>query len=212
MPRLRNVLMLLATLAVLSPATASAELFFSEYIEGSSFNKAIEIYNPSGVPVDLSDYELRLYSNGSASVSQSVVLSTSLAPGDVYVVSHGSASAGILAVTDLQSSSVVNFNGDDAVQLWKISTASSIDVIGQIGFDPGAEWGTSGTVSTLNNTMRRNSDICTGDPDGSNPFDPTVEWSAFGNDNIAGLGAHTAACGPTPAHSSTWGRVKSLYR
>ncbi len=33
------------------------ELFFSEYIEGSSYNKALEIYNGTGVTVDLTNYQ-----------------------------------------------------------------------------------------------------------------------------------------------------------
>ena len=47
-----------------------------EYIEGSSFNKAVEIFNGTGAPVDLAagGYVLELYSNGSPTVSQSVAL------------------------------------------------------------------------------------------------------------------------------------------
>src|SRR5690606_10171681 len=44
-------------------STLSSDLFFSEYIEGSSFNKYIEIYNGTGSAVNLSDYEIRLFSN-----------------------------------------------------------------------------------------------------------------------------------------------------
>jgi len=58
---------------------AATELFFSEYIEGSGFNKALEIYNGTGAPVDLGagNYVLQLYSNGSPTVSQSVNLTGS---------------------------------------------------------------------------------------------------------------------------------------
>ena len=34
-------------------AAPPTELFFSEYIEGSSINKALEIYNGTGAAVDL---------------------------------------------------------------------------------------------------------------------------------------------------------------
>ena len=73
--------------------SAVADLFMSEYIEGSSFNKAIEIYNGTGAAVDLAAglYTLELYSNGSPTVSQSVTLIGTLADGDVYVLAHGSA-------------------------------------------------------------------------------------------------------------------------
>jgi len=58
---------------------ACGGLFFSEYIEGSSFNKAIEIYNGTGAPVDLSAYKVELYINGASSPSQSATLSGTLA-------------------------------------------------------------------------------------------------------------------------------------
>jgi predicted extracellular nuclease len=48
-------LLLTASLSVNGQAKAAAtDLFISEYIEGSSFNKAIEIYNGTGSDVDLS--------------------------------------------------------------------------------------------------------------------------------------------------------------
>ena len=42
-----------------------AQLFISEYVEGWSNNKAIEIYNPTPNSIDLSGYTLSRYSNGS---------------------------------------------------------------------------------------------------------------------------------------------------
>ena len=68
---------LLAVGMAAAPATAAAaatptELFISEYIEGSSFNKAIEIYNPTEASVDLSQYTLRVYFNGSHDAPSSI--------------------------------------------------------------------------------------------------------------------------------------------
>ncbi len=210
MPRLRNALFTLAALAMLVPASASADLFISEYIEGSSFNKAIEIYNPTGAPVEMSEYTLNLYSNGSAVVSQSYNFGLGpLAPGDVLVVSRSDADPAIVAVTDVLAPTVINFNGDDAVEL--VHGATTIDVIGQIGFDPGSSWSANG-VSTANQTLRRKAGVCQGDPNGADPFDPSIEWDSFPQDTFDGLGAHTANCSPTPTNTSTWGRMKSLYR
>ncbi len=119
---------------------APTELFFSEYIEGSSFNKALEIFNGTGSAVDLAagGYSVQLYSNGAASPSQSVNLSGTITDGDVFVMANAAADPTILAEADLQNSAVVNFNGDDAVTLSKAGVI--IDVIGQIGFDPGTSW------------------------------------------------------------------------
>ena len=142
-------LLIAPAVGVAAPAAPAApqacgELFFSEYVEGSYFNKALEIFNGSTAAVDLAAYRVELYSNGSATPSQGVNLSGLLAAGGVFVMAHSSAAVDILDVADLLSSTVVNFNGDDAVVLKH--SGAIIDVIGQIGFDPGTEWG-SGSVT-----------------------------------------------------------------
>jgi len=170
-----------------------SELFFSKYIEGSSYNKALEIYNGTGAAINLAagGYNLQMYFNGSASAALTINLTGTVADGDVYVVAQASAAAAILAQAD-QTSGAGWFNGDDAVVLRKGTTI--LDVIGQIGFDPGSEWG-SGLTSTADNTLRRISTVCAGDPDGSNAFNPALEWVGFVTDTFDGLGAHTAECG-----------------
>jgi hypothetical protein len=64
-----------------------SKIFISEYVEGWSNNKALEIYNPTSSPVDLSQYFVARYSNGSttATVANSVQLSGTIAPYDVFV-------------------------------------------------------------------------------------------------------------------------------
>ena len=168
-------------------AAASTDLFISEYIEGTSNNKAIEIFNDTGVAVDLAAgaYNIFMSFNGGTS-TLTINLTGSVAQGDVYVVANAAASAPILAQAD-QTNGSGWFNGDDAVALRKGTT--NIDVIGQIGFDPGAEWGT-GLRSTADNTIRRNPTVTAGDPDGSNAFDPLGEWDGFATDTFGGLGAH----------------------
>ncbi|MEO8083950.1 MAG: lamin tail domain-containing protein [Ardenticatenales bacterium] len=195
----------LALLGALAPRVAHAQapdLFFSEYIEGSSFNKAIEIYNATGGPVNLAtgNYVLELYSNGAGAPTASVALSGVIANGDVFVAAHPSSNATILAQADLQDAGVINWNGDDAIALRKGGAAGPlVDVLGQIGIDPGTEWGT-GLQSTQDNTLRRMVNICQGDPNGADAFDPSVQWDGFAIDTLDGLGAHTSNCLilPTP--------------
>ena len=91
------------------------DLFFSEYIEGSSYNKALEIFNGTGQTVDLSDYKVILFTNGSPTPSQTLALSGFLAHQEVYVLAHGSSNQAILAVADITNNSVCNFSGDDAL-------------------------------------------------------------------------------------------------
>jgi predicted extracellular nuclease len=181
-----------------TPASAAApsDLMFSEYIEGSSNNKALEIYNGTGAPVDLAggQYVVQMYFNGSTTAGLSITLDGTVAPGDVFVLAQSSANATILAQAD-QTNGSGWFNGDDAIVLRKGTTV--LDSIGQVGFDPGTEWG-SGLTSTADNTLRRKDTVCAGDTNTGDAFDPSVEWDGFATDTFEGLGAHTATCGGTP--------------
>ncbi len=189
---------LFAPVAQAQPVQAAtpADLFFSEYIEGSSNNKALEIYNGTGAAVDLAagGYQVQMFFNGSSSAGLTLALTGTVAAGDVYVLAQSSADPAILAQADLTNGGGW-FNGDDAVVL--SNAGGVLDVIGQIGVDPGSEWG-SGLTSTADNTLRRKVDICAGDPDGSDAFDPAVEWDGFPQNTFDGLGAHIASCGDTP--------------
>ena len=173
---------------------ATNDLIISEYIEGSSYNKAIEIYNGTGISVDLSQYSLELYSNGSPTPSQTMSLSGTLADGDVFIIAHGSADPAILAIADTTSNAVINFNGDDAIALKK--GEDLIDVFGKIGEDPGDYWGES-PVTTKDHTLVRKSTVCSGDADGSDAFDPAAEWDSYAKDTFTYLDSHTAVCGGT---------------
>lgn len=192
----------------LTPTPASAatsDLLISEYVEGSSFNKALEIYNGTGAAVDLAagGYRLELYSNGNSTTSGTLNLTGSLAAGDVLVVANPQANAAILAVTDVQSGAVANFTGNDTLVLRKGGAGGAVvDSLGQLGVDPGTEWGT-GLTSTADNTLRRKADVCTGDTTPGDAFDPSAQWDGFAVNTVDGLGAHTATCGDgTPADTA----------
>ena len=163
------------------------ELFFSEYTEGSGFNKALEIVNLGSQSVDLSahSYVISVYSNGGNSPSFSVTLSGSIAPGDVFVVSHPDADAPLPEVSDQEAS--LNFNGDDAIVFFK--DGEVIDAIGQVGVDPGSEWGT-GDTSTKDNTLRRLLSVTTGDTNADDTFDPSLEWQGFANNTLDHFGIY----------------------
>jgi len=178
------------------PAFAQSGVFISEYIEGSSNNKAIEIFNGTGAPLNISNYQIRMYFNGSASAGLTITLVGTVAAGDVYVLAHSSASP-VIAVQADQFNGAGWFNGDDAVVLYHVPTASFVDVVGQIGFDPGTEWG-SGLTSTADNTLRRKATILNGDPNGANAFNPSIEWDGFATDTFGDLGTHNGPVVPPP--------------
>lgn len=195
-----KVLGLCAAMGLGLMARAQAtDLIISEYVEGSASNKYIELYNGTTAAIDLSDYQLRNYSNGSSTPS-SVTLSGSLAAGSTIVYQNSAETAYGGAGTNL---SIITFNGDDAIALYKVSTSSFVDIFGQIGCDPGAMW-TSTSNQTQDRTLVRNANICNGvttNPSGtcnSTSF-PTLEaeWTEYAIDDVSHLGSHTMTCGPT---------------
>lgn len=179
----------------------ATDLFFSEYVEGSSNNKYLEIYNGTGATVNLSGYQVRLHANGTTGITSSESLSGTLADGAVIVLRNSSAALSGVTGTVI-TSSVCNYNGDDAVSLWKGSIM--IDVIGRIGCDPGSSWSAGGNNTTSDNTLVRNSSVCGGitvNPSGScnSSSFPTLgtEWTGY-SQNTHFLGSHTASCAATP--------------
>ena len=164
--------------------TVSADLFFSEYIEGSAYNKALEIYNPSSETIDLSGYSIQLFSNGRSSANSTFHFSGKIEAYGVYIVANPKAGYEILNIAN-KTSKTVNFNGNDAVTLTK--NGIIIDVIGQLGFNPGSKWGAK-NLSTKDCTLRRKNMIVTGVPRSNYPFDPSIEWEGFAKDDFSGLG------------------------
>jgi predicted extracellular nuclease len=163
------------------------ELFFSEYVEGSSNNKALEIYNPTVSAVDLASYQVKLYANGATAPTSTHNLSGTLNAGATLVLFN----AGITPAAAIPgmkiTSAATNFNGDDAITLVKNSVL--VDAIGQVGFDPGVEWA-RGDVSTANKTLRRKAGVVRGSIPSQAPaqWDIAAEWDAYPIDTFSGLG------------------------
>jgi len=155
------------------------DLLFSEYIEGGSNNKALEIYNGTGMEVDLSNYVILQNSNG-GNYDEYVDWLTGMLPNDeVYVIANSSSVQEILDEADLIGSGICYFNGDDFRALAKIDTGgllqvessvagdslmvSVVDQIGTYPDDPGSAWAVAGEAfGTQNHTMVRKSDVIEG--------------------------------------------------
>ena len=179
----------------------NTDLFFSEYIEGTSNNKALEIFNDTDSTVNLAaaGYDVLMCFNGNPACTLDIDLTGSVADNDVYVLAQASASAAILDQAD-QTNGAGWFNGDDALLLRKAGVV--IDSIGVRGVDPGTEWGT-GLTSTADNTLRRKSGTTSGDPNDTDPFDPATQWDGFATDTFGGLGSHSSGGDAAPFVNST---------
>lgn len=138
-----------------------SDLFISEYIEGWSNNKALEIYNPTLSTIDMTDtYRLIRWSNGSETADQDfryvlplegtisakdviVIIQDTLYPGqDTMIDPLLRSKATYLAPPDYESNTqgcrVVFWNGDDAISLQKLVGEAwvDIDILGEIGVRP----------------------------------------------------------------------------
>ena len=132
-----------------------SNLFISEYVEGWSNNKAIEIYNPTSSTINLSGYFVARYSNGATSATgmNAIQLTGTIAPYDVYVAvldkrdpagtgqeaqvwdSLQARADGFYAPVYTTNNSFY-WNGNDAVMLAKgtLSANSTDDVATAVGF------------------------------------------------------------------------------
>jgi predicted extracellular nuclease len=168
-------------------------MFFSEYLEGSSFNKAIELYNPTDLILNLSEYEVRLYSNASLVPTNTEILTGTLAPGETLVLINDQASAAIQNQADLVSGATF-FNGNDALEL--VHNGVVIDVIGIVGDDPAGEFWVVGDGGTNEHTLVRKVEITEGTTDWAIG---ATQWDVYNQDNVSFLGSHTAyPCSETP--------------
>ena len=160
-------------------------LLFSEYIEGTSNNKAIELYNAGSDPIDLSGYSVSVFNNGSTTANSTATLSGTLAAGATYQIVNSSADAALLGLADI-TSGVTFYNGDDALGLFEGGTL--IDAIGLIGSDPGSSW-TVGSGATAEYTLVRDPSIIEGQPDWSIG---AGTWLVYPQNTFGFYGSHSA--------------------
>lgn len=209
--------MVLAVGLTLQAQTGCTDLFISEYVEGSSHNKALEIYNPTANPINLSNYRLVRYSNGSAVGVDSFPLTGTLASHDVWVITNGQATpdaqnaycdSALMALADqlgpapyVAGTAVMFMNGDDALALIRISPYARLDIFGKIGEDPGTAWtdvfpytDAQGAWITANHTLQRKPTVTQGVTVNPTAFNVMAEWDSLPNNTWTGLGTHTCDC------------------
>jgi len=207
-----------ATIFVKTAEGVSNAIFFSEYAEGTSNNKYLEIFNGSDSDIDLSQYAVSSCSNGCADNSSwdfpaniSFESNTILAAGDVYVIAHPSSDPQILAQSD--DTFTYLSNGNDVFGLVNAATGEVIDIIGERATEDNSPangtggWPVAGVENaTLNHTLVRKSSVEQGNIDwaSSAGADPgSSEWIVYEQDTWSYLGSHTQALNaPAVAFSS----------
>ena len=164
------------------------DLIISEYVEGTSNNKALEIHNPTPFDVDLTPYVVEVYNNGSQVPIQSLDLEGVLAAGGVTVLGNPQATAAIVNQSQVLST-VTWFNGNDPIVLRK--DGEIIDMMGTIGVDPMGAWAV-GEGAMAEYTLVRKPDVGQGSV---NWAEGQTQWDVYPQDTFDFLGEHSASCG-----------------
>ena len=155
------------------PTGDPTALIISEYVEGSSSNKYLEIANISDSEIDLAAYTLIKYTNGAEDGAVEMALSGTLAPGAVKVFCSNQANLtlpeGVTA--ESTSSQVLNFNGNDPIAI--ICNGEVVDLLGELGT---AYWGED-------MTLRRKTTVTAP----SATYNPD-EWDVLEKNDVSGLG------------------------
>lgn len=176
-------------------------LFISEYVEGSSYNKALELYNGTGANIDLAKYTLKMYKDGKTEIGASLTLNGTIKDGGTYVIYNQTTSAtdafkqAIDTIPDadkIGNTPMTSFNGNDTIVLEH--DGEIIDIIGKIGENPYYDdggfglkcWATAdGKKKTMNQTLIRNPLMTSISSVFS--FD---EWDGYDIDTFKNLGRH----------------------
>lgn len=158
--------------------TTAADLLFSEYIEGSSNNKALEIANLTGVPVSMSIYSIKKQTNGAGVWSTGLSLAGTLNSGAKFTIVNNLIASSCYATGSANLSTAageMTFNGNDAVGLFKNGVL--IDIIGTFN---------GGTANfSADETLRRKSSVTAP----STTFNKATQWDVFTLDTCNNLGS-----------------------
>ena len=177
------------------------DLFISEYIEGSSNNKALEIYNPTDSTISLDNYQIAQAANGGGwEYYHTFPSGATLDAGDVWVMVADEVDPALYDTSKadevLSFPSVVHFNGDDARALIKIVDGDTLwlDIFGDPDNDPGSGWDVAGvTTATKNHSLIRKESVFMGETDWKASFGTdslNSEWVVYPENTFDYLGAH----------------------
>ncbi len=159
-------------------SAAHAQLMFSQYVDGSSNKKGLEIYNPDATTVNLADYEIQQFNNGGTVKTAAFPLQGSLASKQKFLIGRSELQAQL--GNKVNQVAGLSFNGDDAVVL--LHRGTPVDRFGRIGERPAAGWGT--TVFSMGNSFKRiqtDNSVVSVDP--TSPFDLDQSWQAWTDRN-----------------------------
>ena len=160
----------------------ATDLLFSEYIEGSSNNKALEISNATGAAINLSIYSIKKQTNGAGAWSAGLPLTGTLNNGSKFTIVNSLMASSCYPISSANistSATEMAFNGNDAVGLFKNGVL--IDIIGTFN---------GGTANfAADETIRRKATVTSP----TTTFNKTAQWDSYTSDTCNNLGSRMVA-------------------
>lgn len=158
--------------------STATDLLFSEYIEGSSNNKALEISNATNAAINLSIYSIKKQTNGTGSWSAGLSLTGTLNTGTKFTIVNSLIASSCYPISSANLSTAateMTFNGNDAVGLFKNGVL--IDIIGTFN---------GGTANfAADETIRRKATVTAP----TTTFNKTTQWDSYTTDTCNNLGS-----------------------
>ncbi len=183
-----------------------SNLIFSEYIEGSGNNKALEITNLTDSTVVLANYQIAQTNNGSDWIYfHEFASEASIASGEQYVLITDQVDGALFDANDadevLGYPSPIHFNGDDARALIHIDSQSGdttwLDIFGETNLDPGSGWAVAGVeAATREYTLIRKPSVTEGNTTPLGSFGTNYddsEWMLKSQNIFSNLGVASEA-------------------
>ena len=147
----------------LGSSAATAEVLISQYYEGSSFNKWIELTNTGEEAVSLDGYVLTRWANaatedwrieGSTTSNSDTLDGLSIPAGGFLLLGNTGAALPTYAAVDVATNNTPNFNGDDSVVLYDTTlgaVGSLAGIVDALSFTDSGNEGKDRSFYRLNN-------------------------------------------------------------
>ena len=154
----------------------AGDLIISGYAEGSSWNKAIELFNGTGKPIDLSKYSLQKQTNAYGPFGSNFKLNGILQNGKTYLLVRKDANDVLRNKANILTDSLLAFDGNDPIAL--VRNGIIIDMIGDPNLGGNVYWG-------QDVTLKRKSYV-------THPISTCnfAEWDRYEKDDFTKLGSH----------------------
>ena len=192
-----------STVVTAGPLSSVPSLLFAMYIEGSSNNKGLSVFNATSDTLDLANFRIAQASNGNGwAYYHTFPAGAKLAPKTSWVMVTNQVDPTMydtsLADEVLGYPSLVHFNGDDARAIEVTAdggtTWSIIDIIGDPDNDPGSGWDVAGvTNATKDHSMIRKASVFAGDTSWTNIAGTDSlgsQYTVYPKNTFAGLHSH----------------------